>query len=339
MPSRSLEQLPRDLAAGLAPLYVIHGEEMLLALEAADSIRAAARAQGYDDREVLTVESQHFDWSRLVEASLSVSLFASRKVLEVRLPGGKPGNEGADALVKFAARLPEDTVTLILLPKLDKTQLNSKWFDALAAVGVVLAAHSVDRQHLPQWVAGRLARQQQRLNDDAMRFFVERVEGNLLAARQEVDKLALLFPAGATLTLADLQSAVANVARYDVFQLSEAWLAGDCVRTARMLDGLQAEGETPVLVVWRLADELRGLIRIRQGLREGRPMAQLLRENRVWGERQRHIEHALRRLSLRRLADALCDCSVIDQSIKGAAEQDPWLLLHRLALGLAGVGR
>ena len=196
MPSRSLEQLPRDLAAGLAPLYVIHGEEMLLALEAADSIRAAARAQGYDDREVLTVESQHFDWSRLVEASLSVSLFASRKVLEVRLPGGKPGNEGAEALVKFAARLPEDTVTLILLPKLDKTQLNSKWFDALAAVGVVLAAHSVDRQHLPQWVAGRLARQQQRLNDEAMQFFVERVEGNLLAARQEVDKLALLFPAG-----------------------------------------------------------------------------------------------------------------------------------------------
>ena len=161
------------------------------------------------------------------------------------------------------------------------------------------------------------------------------MEGNLLAARQEVDKLALLFPVGATLTLADLQSAVANVARYDVFQLSEAWLSGDAPRTARMLDGLQAEGETPVLVVWRLADELRGLVRIRQGLREGRPMAQLLRDNRVWGERQRHIEHALRRLSLRRLADALAACAEVDQAIKGAASDDPWLLLRRLALGLA----
>jgi len=336
MPAKSLEQLPRELAAGLGPLYVIHGEEMLLALEAADSIRAAARAQGYDDREVLTVESQHFDWSQLVEASLSVSLFASRKLLEIRLPGGKPGAAGSEALIHYAARLPADTVTLILLPKLDKTQLNSKWFEALSAAGVTLAAQPVDRQHLPNWVAGRLARQQQRLNDEAMQFFVERVEGNLLAARQEVDKLALLFPAGATLTLADLQSAVANVARYDVFQLSEAWLSGDAPRTARMLDGLQAEGETPVLVVWRLADELRGLVRIRQGLREGRPMAQLLRDNRVWGERQRHIEHALRRLSLRRLADALAACAEVDQAIKGAASDDPWLLLRRLALSLAG---
>lgn len=157
MPAKSLEQLPRELAAGLGPLYVIHGEEMLLALEAADSIRAAARAQGYDDREVLTVESQHFDWSQLVEASLSVSLFASRKLLEIRLPGGKPGAAGSEALIHYAARLPADTVTLILLPKLDKTQLNSKWFEALSAAGVTLAAQPVDRQHLPNWVAGQPA--------------------------------------------------------------------------------------------------------------------------------------------------------------------------------------
>jgi DNA polymerase-3 subunit delta len=336
MPACRLEDLPRRLKEGLAPLYVIHGEEMLLTLEAADAIRQAARADGVEEREVLTVEGQSFDWSQLREAAMSVSLFASRKLLEIRLPTGKPGTEGAQALLHFATHLPPDTLTLVLLPKLDRTQLASKWFEGLAAAGVVLAAHAIERAALPAWIEQRLAQQNQRLTADALTFFAERVEGNLLAARQEIDKLTLLHPQGITLTLADLQAEVANVARFDVFQLSEAWLAGDVGRTARMIEGLAAEGETPVLVAWRLADELRGLIRIRQGQREGRPLTQLMRENRVWGVRQRLVEHALPRLSLRRLAEALAAISQIDRAIKGAEAADPWHALKRVALGLCG---
>ena len=267
---------------------------------------------------------------------MSVSLFASRKLLEIRLPTGKPGTEGAQALLHFATHLPPDTLTLVLLPKLDRTQLASKWFEGLAAAGVVLATHAIERPALPAWIEQRLAQQNQRLTADALTFFAERVEGNLLAARQEIDKLTLLHPQGITLTLADLQAEVANVARFDVVQLSEAWLAGDVGRTARMIEGLAAEGETPVLVAWRLADELRGLIRIRQGQREGRPLTQLMRENRVWGVRQRLVEHALPRLSLRRLAEALAATSQIDRAIKGAEPADPWHALKRVALGLCG---
>jgi len=330
---KRIDELDRLLAGGLAPLYVVHGDETLLALEAADAIRARARQDGYQEREVLTVESG-FDWSSLTAAASSVSLFADRKLLEIRIPSGKPGTEGGAVLAAFAARLPEDTVTLVQLPKLERAQMSGKWFSALDAAGIVLAAQPVERRELPAWIARRLERQQQRLTPDALAFMADRVEGNLLAARQEIDKLALLHPPG-ELDLDALRAAVANVARFDVFKLSESWLAGDVARVTRMLAGLKAEGEAPVLALWSVAEELRGLIRLRVGLKDGKPLAALMKENRIWGERQRLVEPALRRLSQARLQAALGQCADIDRAIKGAGDGDPWDKLEHLLLALS----
>ncbi|OWY38299.1 DNA polymerase III subunit delta [Xenophilus sp. AP218F] len=333
MPSLSPEALGPLLGKGLAPLYVVHGEEALLALEAADAVRQAARAAGYLEREVLTAEAG-FDWSQLRDSMSSVSLFASLKLLEIRIPGGKPGAEGGEALQQLAACLPDDTITLITLPKLDKTQQQSKWFTALEKAGHVVEAKPVGRGELPGWIAKRLKAQGQQLGPEALAFFVARVEGNLLAARQEVDKLALLYPRG-ELSLADLQAAVANVARFDVFQLSEAWLAGDAPRLTRMLDGLMAEGEAPVLVLWSLTEDVRMLLKLRQGLKEGRQPRDMARELRLWGEKQKLAEPALRRIGPRKLMDALSECARIDRQIKGVEPGEPWRTMRTLAVSLA----
>jgi len=333
MPTLSPDALEAVLAKGLAPLYLLHGEETLLALEAADSVRGQARQQGYLEREVLTVEAG-FDWSQLREAMSSVSLFASLKLLEIRIPGGKPGNEGAEALQQLAANPPTDTITLITLPRLEKAQLQSKWFVALERAAVVVEAKPVARQELGGWIARRMKRQQQQLSPEALSFFVDRVEGNLLAARQEVDKLALLYPAG-ELTLEQLREAVANVARFDVFHLSESWLSGDGARVQRMLDGLLAEGESPVLVLWSFTEDVRMLLRLRQGLKDGRQLREMARELRLWGDKQKLAEPALRRIGPRKLMTALSECARIDQQIKGVAQGEPWDALRRLATLLA----
>lgn len=329
MPSLSPDALIAALGKGLAPLYLIHGEEALLALEAADALRQAAREQGYQEREVLTVEAG-FDWSQLRDAMSSVSLFAERKLLEIRIPNGKPGTEGAEALQQLAAQPPQDTVTLITLPKLERAQQQSKWFQALEKLAVTAEARLVGRAELPGWITRRLKAQGQALGGEALAFFVDRVEGNLLAARQEVDKLALLYPAG-ELTLEQLRAAVANVARFDVFHLSESWLAGDVPRVLRMLDGLMAEGEAPVLVLWSLTEDVRLLLRLRQGLKDGRNARDMARELRLWGDKQRLAEPALRRIGPRKLMTALDECARIDRQIKGVEVGDPWQTMRGLA--------
>ncbi|TDR80522.1 DNA polymerase III subunit delta [Paludibacterium purpuratum] len=333
MPSLSPEALSAALTRGLAPLYLIHGEEALVALEAADQIRDAARRQGYLEREVLAVEAG-FDWSSLRDAMSSVSLFASLKVLEIRIPSGKPGTEGAEALINLADRPPEDTITLVLLPKMDRQQQQSKWFQALEKSAVVLQAGLVDRQSLPGWIGRRLQAQGQTLSAEALAFFVDRVEGNLLAARQEVDKLGLLYPRG-ELTLDMLREAVANVARFDVFHLSESWLEGDAARALRMLEGLEAEGEAPVLVLWSFSEDVRMLLRLRQGLKDGRNARDLSRELRLWGNKQKLAEPALRRIGARRLMQALETCAQVDRQIKGVEQGEPWRTLRVLAHQLA----
>ncbi|WP_174875039.1 DNA polymerase III subunit delta [Vogesella oryzae] len=335
MPANSPEALKEQLARGApAALYLVYGEETLLALEAADSIRAAARAAGYLEREVLTVEGAGFDWSQLRDAMSSVSLFASLKLLEIRIPGGKPGTEGGEALQQLAANPPDDTVTLIQLPKLDKTQQKSKWFTALEKAAVLVEARPVGRNDLPAWIARRLKLQGQTLSHEAATFFADRVEGNLLAAKQEIDKLALLHPPG-ELTLAQLREAVANVARFDVFHLSESWLSGDVARATRMLDGLEAEGEAPVLVLWSFTEDVRMLIRLGRGLQEGRSVRDMAGELRLWGDKQRVAEPALKRIGGKQLMAALAECARIDRQIKGVEPGEPWHSLKRLAARLA----
>jgi DNA polymerase-3 subunit delta len=332
----SSEDLPRHLAKGLAPLYVIHGEALLLSIEAADSIRAAARATGYEEREVLTAE-QGFKWAELRNSTQSLSLFSSRKLVELRIPTGKPGVEGAQAIQDYCTQLNDDTVTVVSLPKLDKTTQNSKWFTALSEAGVVIANDEIALSALPDWIAGRLARQGQSADRDTLRFLAERVEGNLLAAYQEIQKLALLFPAG-PLSFEQVKDAVMDVARYDVFKLSEAMLAGDAGRFARILDGLRAEGEATVLILWSLAEDLRALARVARATQRGGNLATALRDARVWGMRQKLVERAVRRFTPVMAERALRRTAHIDKVIKGLRDGDAWDELLQLGVRCARAG-
>jgi len=326
------EQLETHLSKPLSSVYVIHGDEPLLALEAADAIRAAARKQGCDEREVLSVE-RGFDWSELTQAGASRSLFGGRKIVELRIPTGKPGTQGSAAIAAYCERLGKENVTLVSLPRLRKDEQNSRWFLALAGSGVVVDIYPVDRARLPDWVGARLARQGQRASPEALGFLTDRVEGNLLAAYQEVQKLGLLLPKG-ELSAEQVSDAVANVARYDAYDCSAALLAGDMARYVRVLDGLRSEGESPVFILWALSEELRAVARIQQGAEAGRAIDQLLRENRVWGERQGVVKTALRRHSRRALEGALLHAARIDRASKGAGPGEPWDEFIRLGLEL-----
>ena len=316
------EQLEAQLSKSLASVYVVHGDEPLLALEAADAIRAAARRQGCDEREVLSVE-RGFDWSELTQAGASQSLFGGRKIIELRIPSGKPGTQGSAAISTYCERLGKENVTLVSVPRLRKDEQNSRWFLALAGAGVVLDVYPVERARLPDWIGARLARQGQRASQEALGFLADRVEGNLLAAYQEVQKLGLLLRKG-ELTAEQVSDAVANVARYDAYDCSAALLAGNMARYVRVLDGLRGEGESPVFILWALAEELRALARIQQGVEAGRAIDQLLRENRVWGERQGLMKAALKRHARPALERALVHAARIDRASKGAGPGEPW---------------
>lgn len=327
------EQLAAHLSRGIQPLYTVYGDEPLLALEAADLIRAAARQSGYSEREVYSVEAR-FHWNELLTAGDNFSLFGNRRLADLRIPSGKPGLEGGKALQAYCARLPPDTVTLISLPKLDRQATASKWFGSLESNGVTIAVNPVSFDQLPRWIGERLSLQNQQADSQALCFIAERVEGNLLAAQQEIQKLALLFPPG-QLEFDRVREAVLNVARYDVFKLADALLAGDVPRLMRMLDGLRGEGEAPTLILWTLTRELRILTRIQSGQSAGLPMARLMREAGVWESRQSQVEKALGRVSLPALTQALRQAAAIDRAIKGLQSTDIWDALSQLALTVA----
>ncbi len=336
------DQLAAQLQKGLRPLYTVWGDEALLAQEACDAIRAAARAAGCSERQVHTASGAHFDWSALLGASLALSLFAERRLIEIRIPSGKPGKDGAAALqryVEFSASS-DAVVTLVQLPRLDRAQQASAWFGALDAAGVSVRVDPVERQALPQWIAQRLAQQGQRVaagasGQQALSFFADRVEGNLLAAHQEVQKLGLLYAPG-ELSFEQIEAAVLNVARYDVFKLGEAVLAGQVGRVRRMLAGLQAEGEAAVLVHWTLAEDIRSLKRVHDARQGGKPLPLALREARVWGVRERLFERLLPLLDDATLTAWLEDARICDGIVKGLRHADwpldPWQALQRLAL-------
>ena len=327
------EQLDQHLARGVQSLYLVFGDEPLLAQEAADAIRARARQEGCAEREVFTVE-RGFNWQNLLTSGNSLSLFASRRLVEIRIPSGKPGNDGSQALQDYCARLPADTVTLVICPKLDKTAQAGKWFKAMEQAGVVVAVFPVERAQLPAWIGARLARQQQRAEPATLQFLSDQVEGNLLAAFQEVQKLALLFPPG-MLSFEQVKGAVADVARFDVFKLGDALLAGDAARVNRVLDVLRGEGEDPVLILWALTREIRSLAKLRGGLRRGGSLPQLMRDAWIWETRQKLVEQAVKRTSEARLLQGLKRAAGIDRMIKGLARGDVWDELLQLGLTVA----
>lgn len=340
----TLSQLQPHLQKGLQSLYTLHGDEPLLIQEAADAVRAVARTQGFTERSVHTVSGAHFDWSEVLAAGGSLSLFADKQIVELRIPSGKPGKEGSSAIQQLAeqARGNDSTLTLILLPRLDKLTRGGAWFAALESFGITLQVEAVERNALPQWIAQRLALQGQRVaageqGQRSLQFFADRVEGNLLAAHQEIQKLALLFAPG-ELSFEQIEGAVLNVARYDVFKLSEAVLAGQTLRVQRMLDGLQAEGEAEVLVHYTLSEDIRALKRVKDAMAQGRPMPMALREQRVWGVKERLYERVLPRLSDAALSKLLQAAHQVDGIVKGLKQadwpNDNWQALHRLALQL-----
>ena len=332
----SFDQLSAHLERDLRPLYILTGDEPLALKEGVDAIRQAARRQGYDERLSYTAE-RTFDWKQLKASSQSISLFASRRLLELHIPSGKPGVEGSKSLQEFAAKLPGDTVSLITLPKLDKTGQGSAWFSALEKVGVVIPLQTVEIERLPRWIGNRLQAQGQQADEATLEFLANQVEGNLLAAHQEIQKLGLLYPAG-PLNPEAVREAVLNVSRYDVFQLGDALLAGDPARTAKILQGLEAEGAQPLALLGVLAWLLRGVTRVKMAETRGENLANALQQAKIWGERQGQVKRMLARISLRQLQAAMLKMAEIDKICKGIAPGKPWLEISRLCIGLARSG-
>ena len=328
------EQLAAHLERELKAVYVVYGDEPLLVIEAADAIRTSARRKGFDEREVLTAISG-FNWNDLHLATGNMSLFGGRKLIDLRIPTGKPGREGGKAIQDYCARPSPDALLLVTLPGLDWSEEKATWLKALTEAGVAVKLIPPNLAELPAWIAGRLRRQQQKTGNDALRFIAERVEGNLLAAHQEIQKLALLYPEG-ELSLQQIQEAVLNVARYDLDGLREALLSGDVARLTRTLDGLQQEGEAPPLVLWAMTEEVRALAQVKAGQKQGQPVDALLKEARVWGARQSLFKRALPRIKESTANAALEDAARIDRMIKGIGGGDGWTEFLRLGLGLAG---
>lgn len=317
-------RLGDHLEKGIAPLYVVLGDELLLAMEISDQIRVFLKNHGYTEREIFTVD-QRFNWAGLKGWGRQSSLFNERRVLDLRIPSGKPGKEGGAAIEALCRNLPSNIVTIVSLPEIDKQGQASKWFKALEQAGAVIAVPLIQRDQLPRWIAERLQQQGQSVQQDAMQFFVDKVEGNLLAAYQEVKKLALLYPPG-KLSFEQIKSALLDVARYDVLQLSEAMLTAEAIRYSRILQGLQGEGVASPLVLAVLTEQIRMLLRIRSAIdaNQGMPLAQIMKAQRVWPSQQKMIGKAIHRIDRQLLVHALRHAASIDRMIKGVAKGDVW---------------
>ncbi|MCL2876783.1 MAG: DNA polymerase III subunit delta [Betaproteobacteria bacterium] len=326
------DEFAHRLEKPLAPLWVLHGDE-LLTLEAADALRAAARRQGIDERETLVVDKS-FRWDTLTLAAGNLSLFGSSKLIDLRIPTAKPGRDGGDTLQRYAAAPPAGTVTLITLPALDWQTKKATWFKAISDAGTAIEFETPSRERLPAWITARLAAQRQSVSAGALEFIANHVEGNLLAAHQEILKLALLYGEG-EITASQVESAVLNVARYDIDMLRQALLTGDATRCARLLDGLRGEGAPTPLVLWALANEIRTLALLRSGTDMGQPLAALFKTERIFDSvRQQTIRAALTRLTRPALQTALLHAARIDRMVKGLVRGEVWDEFLHLALRL-----
>ncbi|MDX1696991.1 MAG: DNA polymerase III subunit delta [Thiohalobacterales bacterium] len=328
------EQLDAHLKKNLAPVYFISGDEPLRVMEAADAVRAAARARGYDERDVLTVQAG-FDWASLQAEAGNLSLFSAQRIIDLRLPTGKPGKEGAQALRDFAGQPPEDTLLLVTAGKLEPAARKSKWVQALDAVGVVMYVWPLGTQEFPAWIRQRMQRRGLQPTSEAVSMLAERVEGNLLACVQEIDKLYLLQGEGEVDADA-VARLVADSARYDVFGLVDAALAGDLARSIRILHGLQAEGVAPQVVLWALAREIRSLAAMTTAVARGEAVPAVLARHRVWANRKALVGGALQRLRPAGCSAMLRQCAAIDRISKGRGAGNAWDELLQLTASLAG---
>lgn len=334
-----MELTPERLAAQcgdgpLLPAYLIAGPELLRVLEAADAVRAAARAQGVGEREVFDADGRDFDWGQLDAAFNAPSLFSSRRLIEVRLPGGKPGREGAEVISGFCANPPADVLLLVTAGEWSKSH-QGKWSDAIAKVGVVSIAWAVKPHELPGWIETRLRSKGLRADRDAVQLLADRVEGNLLAAAQEIDKLALLAE-GRTLDAAMMEALVADAARYDVFRLVDSMLAGQGAQATRMLAGLRAEGDNVAGLMPMIVRELLRAAALARAQARGGNLAAEMKSQGIWENKQAPFKRALQRhANPARWDRFVAEASRIDRAAKGRGDGDAWLMLERLLLAVA----
>lgn len=327
------DQLQRHVREPLLSVYALHGDEILLQQEAADLLRQAARAQGFSEREVFHAE-RGADWNEMLASANNLSLFGDRKVIEIRFTG-KPDAAAAAALERYAAAPSTDTLLLLLLPKLDGSAQKAKWFLACETAGASLQLPQIDAHTLPEWLRGRLQQMGVTMEPDAFTLLCERVEGNLLAARQEIEKLRLLAPQG-VLDVETVRSAVGDSARYNVYDLADSALQGDAVRAARMLTGLRAEGQSEGSVLWAVAKDARTLAALREGVDAGQQAGALMQQLGIWQKRQGLFQRALQRTSPAMAQRLVDECLAADLAIKGQSQEEAWDVLLRIALLMAG---
>jgi DNA polymerase III subunit delta len=314
----------------MTSLHLLHGDELLTKIETADEIREQARKAGYAERDHYVIDSQHFDWSQVTQASDNLSLFSTLRIVEITINTAKPSADACAFFENAAANPASDTLYIFNVPKLDRGATESAWFAACSKMGNVIAAPLIEREQLPSWISKRLKKHGFDADRDVIEFLCERCEGNLLAAKQEIEKLSLLLPKG-TLQVEDLTATVADVARYDPNELSEAFLRGDLARYARVLEGLHAEGEQAPRLSWMISEDVHALASIFLARRQGTPLVQALRNARVWGKRQKAMEVATDAIDSKRIAELLKRCATLDAQSKGQAAGDAWLTLGAMA--------
>ena len=328
-----LSDLQRHLERELAPVWLVSGDEPLLVNEATDAIRKSARAQGYETRDLFVAE-RGFDWDRLAEAGHSLSLFSERRILDLRLPTGKPGDKGGRMIASLVETPPEDTLLLVTAPKLDKRGANAKWVKSIDAAGMMLQIWPLEARELPGWIDARCRQAGLSPDREAVLHLARRTEGNLLAAQQEIDKLALLSDGG-TVTADDVEAAVADSARYTIFKCADEALAGRTDRALRMLGGLHREGVAATLVLWALGREVRQIAAMAEQVAAGAPITTVIDQHRVWSSRKGIMRAALSRID-GELAYALVTLTErADRAAKGQSGEDAWPRLLRLVAGLS----
>jgi len=328
------EQLQDHLKKPLLPIYVISGDEPLLSQEAADSIRGAARAQGYNERDIFHAEG-NFDWNQILNESSALSLFADKKVLEIRIPNGKPGDKGSAALSELCANPNPDNMVLVIVPKLDRGAQNSKWMKTLEGAGAHIQVWPVDAKQMPRWIQQRLRSAGIHASQEAVQILADRVEGNLLAAVQEIEKLKLLAPDG-RVDGSTMSSVVADSARYNLFEFVDKILAGDAQAAARSLRGLQNEGTDAIPLLWAITRELRILTKASELVAAGEHSDRALKNSGVWEKRLPLFRGALQRLRPAHLRMLLRQAGALDRGIKGMRDADIWDEIATLVLSFAG---
>ncbi len=330
-----VNQLSSHLKKSLAPCYLVTGDEHLLVAEALDDIRDSARARGFGTRE-LHVATTGFDWDKLAASSENLSLFAEQRIIELRLPTGKPGRAGGQAIIELAERSGAETLFIVTAPKLDRSAAASKWAKTLERLGVSLTVWPVGLRELPGWIANRMRGAGLQPEPDVVALIADRVEGNLLAAGQEIEKLRLLLGEG-PVTLEDVSNAVANSSRYDVYKLTDAALAGDAARAVRILGGLRAEGVEPVIVMWALTRELRTLSTLDDAVRQGDNLGAAMQRSGVWRNRQGLVRSCMGRHQHGAFHRMLKATGRADAAAKGQRVGDPWQMACDIVVGMARV--